>query len=75
MIGARDVLIAQEQHLVIQQCLLDRTEQIVIPRGFGQVDAAQFSPDVLGEALDLHSTNTDEPMVLPASRSRWACTH
>jgi hypothetical protein len=27
-----------------------------------------------GELFDFHITNTDEPVVLPASRSRCACT-
>ena len=42
VISAGNVLIAQEQHRVLQQRGLDRAEQIVVTRRFGQVHANQF---------------------------------
>ena len=72
MIGSGDVLIAQEQHLVFEQLRFDRAKQIVVVRGFRKAHARKLSADVAGELFDLHSTNTEEPMDLPASRSRCA---
>ena len=70
MIGALDVLIAQEEHLVPEQFGLDGPEQVVVARRFGKVHAFEFRADMAGELFDFHITNTDEPVVLPASRSR-----
>ena len=39
MVSAGHVLIAQEQHLVLQQCGLDCAKQVIIARSFGQVHA------------------------------------
>ena len=53
MLGAGDVLVAQEQHLVLEQQSLDLGEQIVVVRGVAQVDAEQLGADVAGQRLDL----------------------
>jgi hypothetical protein len=75
MLGLAENLVPQEQHLMLEQRGLDRAEQVIVPRGFGQVDSLDLGANVGGELLDAHQrTNTEEPMVLPASRSRWACT-
>jgi len=44
MLGAAELLLAQEQHLVRQQQAPDVLEQALIPRGVGKLHAAQFSP-------------------------------
>ena len=48
MLGARDVLIAQEQHAVLQQRRADLGEQAVIVNGIGQIHADQFGADRAG---------------------------
>jgi hypothetical protein len=75
MVGLADKLVAKEQHLVLEQRFLDRSEQVVVPRRFRQIDALEFGTDVRRKFLDSHQTvKIEEPMVFPASRSRWACT-
>ena len=68
-------LIAQEQHLMLQQRLADRPEEILVLRCLSQVDTAKLGADIRGELFDAHQiTKIDEPVVFPASRSRCACT-
>ncbi|MCY1364396.1 hypothetical protein D9M69_511960 [compost metagenome] len=79
VLGAADVLVAQEQHLVLQQQRLDLGEQAVVAGGVAQVHAADFGADGAGQLFDFHAqrpqmTKIDEPVVLRDSRSRWACT-
>ena len=80
MLGARDVLVAQEQHLVLQQRALDLGEQAVVARGIGQADADQLGADAGRSVVSTRMwrspqmTKIDEPVVLRASRSRCACT-
>ena len=75
MLRLADLLIAKEQYLVGEQRFVDRAEQVVVRDRLGEVHAVQFRTDVRGELLDLHAvTKIDEPVVLPASRSRCAWT-
>ncbi|MNG31012.1 hypothetical protein D3C84_1167490 [compost metagenome] len=80
MLGATEVLVAQEQHAVLEQLGADRREQAIVMDGVGEVDADQLGANVVGQLFDLHGdcpsqmTKIDEPVVLRASRSRWACT-
>ena len=46
VVGPADVLVAQEQHLVLKQRFPDRAEQIVVARGFAEVDAVNLGADM-----------------------------
>ena len=46
MVGLADHLVAQEQHLVREQRLLDRAEQIVVRDRFGEIDPDELGADV-----------------------------
>src|SRR4030095_4175297 len=75
MVGLGDVLITEEQHLMLEQCLLDRAEQVVAGSGFRQGNARNLGADMRREFLGPHHmTKIEEPVVCPASRSRCACT-
>ena len=52
VLGARDVLVAEEQHPVLQQQLADLGDQRGIARGDAEVDVAQLCADCAGERLD-----------------------
>ncbi|MNY79614.1 hypothetical protein D3C86_2203160 [compost metagenome] len=54
MIRTGDVLIAQEQHLVLQQQALDLVEQAVVVDGIGEVHADQFGTDAAGKLFYAH---------------------
>ena len=54
VIGARDVLISQEQDLVPQQCGLDPAEQLVVVGSVREADADQLGADGAGQGLDAH---------------------
>jgi hypothetical protein len=58
MVGPADVLVAQEQHLVLKQRILDRTEQIVAASGFPQVHSVNLGPDMAGEFLYAHHSTS-----------------
>jgi hypothetical protein len=49
--GARDVLIAEEQHLVLEQQGADLGHQLGRARGEAQVDICQLGADGAGEGL------------------------
>ncbi|MNC36985.1 hypothetical protein D3C75_855330 [compost metagenome] len=54
VIRTRNVLIAQEQHLVLQQQSLDLVEQAVVVDGIGEVHADQLGADTAGEWFYAH---------------------
>ncbi|MNR55752.1 hypothetical protein D3C85_1761900 [compost metagenome] len=79
MLGPGDVLVAQEQHLVLEQRRLDFGKQAGVTRRLAQVDAGQFGADMAGQGFHAHGgllqiTKIDEPVVRRDSRSRCACT-
>src|SRR5437867_11003947 len=53
MLGARDVLPAQEQHLVREQQRADLCEERVVTRCITERDAGQFGADGAGQSFDL----------------------
>ncbi|MNY82098.1 hypothetical protein D3C86_2240170 [compost metagenome] len=55
MIGAAEVLVAQEQHAMLEQLDADLGEQAVVVDGVGQLDADQLGADGTGQLFDLHS--------------------
>jgi hypothetical protein len=52
VLGARKMLIAQEQHLVLQQQRAQLGEQRVVARGLAEFDAGQFGADAAGQGFD-----------------------
>jgi hypothetical protein len=56
MVGAADVLVAQEQHPVLEQLGTDLCKQAVIMNRIGQPDAKQFGTDGAGQLFDLHGS-------------------
>ncbi|MNP39633.1 hypothetical protein D3C76_1332180 [compost metagenome] len=54
MLGVADVLVAQEQHAVLEQLLANFGEQPIVMDGVGQVQADQFRTDGAGQLFDLH---------------------
>jgi hypothetical protein len=54
MLGARDVLIAQEQHPVLEQRRTDLGEQTVVVDRIGKIHADQFGADAVRQLVDLH---------------------
>ena len=48
MLGARDLLIAQEHHPMFQQRRSDLGKQAVIVNGIGQIHADQLGPERAG---------------------------
>ena len=59
VLGIGHVLIAQEQHLVLQQRRFQRPGHIIVGSGFRQIDAADFRTKGAGEALDFHGHSPD----------------
>src|SRR5688572_8549104 len=53
MLRPRDVLIAEEYHLVLEQQRLDLGDQLRLAGGHAQIDVAQLCADGAGELLDL----------------------
>jgi hypothetical protein len=73
VLGLADLLIAQEQDLVAEQRMPDRSEQVVIRDSLGKAHPDEFCTDVRRELFDAHQiTKIDEPVVLPASMSLCA---
>ena len=69
VLGPGDVLVAEEQHLVLQQQRLELGEQVVVAGGVGQVDVAQLGADVDGQRCDLDAIGAD--VVLGHRLRRW----
>ncbi|MNY80832.1 hypothetical protein D3C86_2220720 [compost metagenome] len=55
VLGAGDVLVAQEQHAVLEQLGTNFAEQAVVMDGIGELDADQFGADVAGQLFNLHN--------------------
>jgi len=47
-------LVAQEQDLVLEQCLFDFAKQVVVVDRFRDLDVLQFSAKGAGELFDFH---------------------
>ena len=63
VLGLADQLVAQEQHLVRQQRVLDRAEQIVVAIASARSTPTSSAPMCVGEFLDAHQiTKIDEPV-------------
>ncbi|MNQ73955.1 hypothetical protein D3C85_887020 [compost metagenome] len=54
VIGTAEVLVAQEQHLVLEQQLPDLGEQAVVACRVAQVHATDFGADGTGQLFYLH---------------------
>ncbi len=52
VLGARDVLVAEEQHLVLQQQRADLGHQAGVARSDAQIDIAKLGADGAGQRLD-----------------------
>ncbi|MNT48848.1 hypothetical protein D3C72_1856520 [compost metagenome] len=52
--GAGDVLVVEEQHLVLQQLLLDGLREARITRGITQADSEDFCTDGAGHFPNFH---------------------
>jgi hypothetical protein len=75
MLGARDVLVAEEKHAMAQPKRANLLEQLVVHGGVGEADVPDFGADRAGERLDAdraHTTKIEDPMVRRASSSRCA---
>jgi hypothetical protein len=59
VLAAGDVLIADEQHLVLQQQRLELGEERLVPGGLSQADVAQLGSDRGGEWDDLDRAGSD----------------
>ncbi|MCY1378308.1 hypothetical protein D9M69_659320 [compost metagenome] len=55
VLGAREFLLAEEQHLVLQQQRADLGRQAGVARGFGQRHVAQLGADGAGHGVDLEA--------------------
>src|SRR6516165_3732618 len=53
MLGAGNVLVAEEEHLVLQQKRPDFLKEVVVDHGSAEVDVAQLGADAAGQLLDL----------------------
>ena len=53
VLGAGDVLVAEEQDLVLEQQGADLGHQAGVARGGAEVDVRQFGADGAGQRLDL----------------------
>ena len=49
-----EILVAQEQHLVLEQRLLDLAKQVVVVDRFSDLDALQFGAYGTGELFNFH---------------------
>ncbi|MCY1430561.1 hypothetical protein D9M71_465110 [compost metagenome] len=58
VLGTADVLVAQEQHLVLEQQLADLGEQAVVAGGVGQAYAADFGADAAGQLFNTHGRHS-----------------
>ena len=56
VLGARDVLIAQEQHLVLEQQRLDFCKQRVVARSVAETDAEQLGADAASQLFYAHGS-------------------
>jgi hypothetical protein len=54
VLGARDVLVAQEQHAVLEQQRPDLGEQRVVARRVAEIDVEELGTDVARELLGSH---------------------
>ena len=71
VLRARDVLVAEEQHLVLEQQRADLGEQRGVARGDAEIDVGELGADRAGERLDLDgSARRDDGA---AQRLRWSC--
>jgi hypothetical protein len=52
VVGAADVLVAEEQHAVLEQQAADLGEQIIVDRRRRQAHVAEFGADVASQLLD-----------------------
>ena len=52
VLGAADVLVAEEQHLVLQQQGADLGDQVGVARGVAEVDVRELRADRAGQRLD-----------------------
>jgi hypothetical protein len=55
VLGTAEVLVAQEQHTVLEQLLAQLGEQFVIVNRIGQVDATHLSTDRAGQLFNVHA--------------------
>ena len=55
VLGARDVLVAQEQHAMPDQLRADLGEQAVVVHGVGEAHIQQFRADRAGQGFDSHA--------------------
>src|SRR5215470_16534336 len=61
MLGARDVLVAEEQHLVLQQQRTDFGDEPGVARRDAQVDVRKLGADRAGHWLDLDRATRPSP--------------
>src|SRR4051795_2663969 len=59
VLATGDVLVADEEHLVLQQQRPELGEERVVPRGLGQADVAQLGADARGQRGDLDAAGPD----------------
>jgi len=55
MLGARDVLVAQEQHAVLEQRCANFSKEPIVANGIGEIHTGQFGADGIGQLFDLHA--------------------
>ena len=53
VLGAGNVLVAEEQHLVLQQKRPDFVKEVVVGDGSAEIDVAELGADAAGQLLDL----------------------
>ena len=53
VVGAADVLVAEEEHLVLQQQRADLAHEVGVARGLADVDVQDLRADRAGQRLDL----------------------
>jgi hypothetical protein len=54
MLGACDVLVAEKDHAVLEQCLADLGHQAFVLGGRSQVNVGQLRTDGAGQRIDFH---------------------
>src|SRR5271157_3670699 len=53
VLGAGNLLVAEEEHLVLQQKRPDFTKELVVGNGGAEIDVAELGADAAGQLLDL----------------------
>ncbi|MPN31890.1 hypothetical protein SDC9_179365 [bioreactor metagenome] len=70
MLGTRDVLIAEEQHFVLQQQGANFLGQALVAGRIAEVDAGNLSADAAGQLFDFHGLLLSTRQGLDAGRRR-----